>query len=87
MGQQSSPLARQPQGSNGGMCDLQRVRQAGSVGLHVPMAIFTSLISQVFFLLLFIREVMSHSLQAMNGSTSGFPVLHYLLEFAQTHTY
>ena len=66
------------------MCDLQRVRQTGRIGLHVPMAIFTS---QVFFLLLFIREVMSHSLQAMNGGTSGFPVLHYLLEFAQTHTY
>ena len=23
----------------------------------------------------------------MNYSTSGFPVLHYLLEFAQTHVY
>ena len=36
------------------------------------------------FLLLFSRSVVSDSLQPHNCSTPGFPVLHHLLEFAQT---
>ena len=38
-------------------------------------------------LLLFSRSVMSDSLQPMDCSTPGFPVLHHLLEFAQTHVH
>ena len=36
------------------------------------------------FLMLFSRSVVSDSLQPHNCSTPGFPVLHHLLEFAQT---
>ena len=38
-------------------------------------------------LLFFSCSVMSSSLQPMGYSTPGFPVLHYLLEFAQTHVH
>ena len=37
--------------------------------------------------LLFSRSVLSDSLQPMDCSMPGFPVLHRLLEFAQTHVY
>ena len=37
--------------------------------------------------LLFSCWVVSDSLQPMDCSTPGFPVLHYLLEFAQTHVH
>ena len=32
-------------------------------------------------------QVVSNSLDFMNCSTPGFPVIHYLLEFAQTHVH
>ena len=38
-------------------------------------------------LLLFSRSVVSESLQPINCSLSGFPVLHHLLELAQTHVH
>ena len=45
------------------------------------------LISVALILLLFSRQVMSNSLWPHNCSTPGFPVLHYLPEFAQTHVH
>ena len=36
-------------------------------------------------LFLFIHSVLSDSLQPINCSMPGFPILHYLLGFAQTH--
>ena len=38
-------------------------------------------------LLLFTPEVVFNSCDPMDCSTPGFPVLHYLLEFAQTHVF
>ena len=38
-------------------------------------------------LLLFSHSVMSDSLYSMDRSTPGLPVLHYLLEYAQTHVH
>ena len=38
-------------------------------------------------LLLFSRSVVSNSLQPHDCSMPGFPGLHYLLEFAQTHVH
>ena len=38
-------------------------------------------------LLLFSLSVMSNSLWSMDCSLPGFPVLHYLMEFAQTHVH
>ena len=35
--------------------------------------------------LLFSHSVVSDSFDPMDGSTPGFPVLHHLLELAQTH--
>ena len=37
--------------------------------------------------LLFSHSVVSESLHSMDCSTPGFPILHYLLEFAQTHVH
>ena len=39
----------------------------------------------LFLFLLFCRSVISDSLQPHNCSMPGFPVLHHLPEFAQTH--
>ena len=41
----------------------------------------------VFLLLLFSYLVVSYSLQPLNCSIPGFPILHYLSEFAQTHVH
>ena len=38
-------------------------------------------------LLLFSRSVMSDLCNSLDCSTSGFPVLHYILELAQTHVH
>ena len=38
-------------------------------------------------LLLFSHSVMSNSLKPMDCSMPGFPVLHYIPEFAQIHAY
>ena len=40
-----------------------------------------------FHFLLFGHSVVSNSLGPQEYSTPGFPVLHYLLEFAQTHVH
>ena len=37
--------------------------------------------------ILFSHSVMSDSLQPLDCSTPGFPVLHYLLEFAEIHVH
>ena len=37
--------------------------------------------------LLFSHSVVSDSFDSVNCSMLGFPVLHYLLEFAQTHVH
>ena len=41
----------------------------------------------VFLLLLFSYLVVSYSLQPLNCSIPGFPILHYLSEFAQAHVH
>ena len=41
----------------------------------------------VFLLLLFSYLVVSYSLQPLNCSIPGFPILHYLSEFAQNHVH
>ena len=41
----------------------------------------------LFLLLLFSHSVVSDSLRPMDCSIPGFPVLHYILEFAQTHVH
>ena len=46
-----------------------------------------AVVIMVLLLLLFSCSVVSNSLQPMDYSTPGFPVLHYLLEFAQTHVH
>ena len=40
-----------------------------------------------YILLLFSHQVMSGSLQPLDCSTPGFPILHYLLELAQIHVH
>ena len=45
------------------------------------------LISWLNLDLLFSHSVVSDSLQPMDSSMPGFPVLHYLPEFAQTHVH
>ena len=53
----------------------------------VSIYLFTvSILSLPMLLLLFSYYVMSHS-ATMDCSTPGFPVLHYLLQFAQTHVH
>ena len=46
-----------------------------------------SLHSCTIYMLLFSRSVMSDSLRPMDCSMAGLPVLHHLLEFAQTHVH
>ena len=45
----------------------------------------TSPLMYMFILFLFSRSVVSGSLHPMYYSTPGFPVLHYLPEFAKIH--
>ena len=48
---------------------------------------FQHYLTQVVLLLLFSRSVMSSSWRPMDCSMIGIPILHYSLEFAQTHTH
>ena len=50
---------------------------------HITVLCFT----QVFSSVQFSCSVVSDCLQAMDCSTPGFPVLHYFLEFVQTHAH
>ena len=49
--------------------------------MHLPLGLYPKL------LLLFSRLVQSYLCHPMDCSMSGFPVLHYFLEFAQTHVH
>ena len=55
------------------------------VPLSILHVIANLTFKQSLLLLLFSRSVMSELCDPMDYSTPGFPVLHYLPEFAQTH--